>query len=623
LSKKQNNLSNFTVTLFGRTKAGKSTIREALTDGFGETIGKGAQRTTRDIKRYYWNELLIIDTPGIAAFKGEDDVHIAESVIDESDLILFLVTSDSIQQSEFEKLANLKAQNKPIIILLNVKYDLENELRRKRFLENYFKVVSNEGQEGNIEHLKSLSMQYFHHSHIEIIPIHAMAAFLSNSQDDKQDKELFYSASRMNSVKHILRHMIINQGIQKRSQTFRDDYIFYLNSLHSIYWEYYRKMKPRYSFLRKKHNQLIKWFDKFIPDANEYIEGQVKSMFEPLYNEIDDFIDNYAGNIEAQSIWEDKFNEIKVEENSENIIKQVQEDIKKYLEEFSRQIAFEYENINFDENISISDLKKGVTGRVARWGSAALGMTDGILIAGGLLNWWNLAGWVMVTIGVASLLVGIFSWFFGDDTKRFEREKRKAKRRLFNNTEKMERKVRGKLKTWFYDNVTKGLQKKLKFELLQQLQLLKKFIISIESEANVLDKIIRQENLSLFIKLYKQTFPSNDLSEKLQTIVREQGSMCKILSDTFHLFESLEDLKKLENIIGERIIIVERTDDPILQLQRAIYPAKVELSNIDYNPKSNMYRIKSDESSKWRIIGRGGMNIKLTSRLINARIRVL
>src|SRR5258708_634032 len=56
-------LNRFTVTLFGRTMAGKSTIREALTRGDGSTIGVGAHRTTRNAREYPWNSLRIIDTP--------------------------------------------------------------------------------------------------------------------------------------------------------------------------------------------------------------------------------------------------------------------------------------------------------------------------------------------------------------------------------------------------------------------------------------------------------------------------------------------------------------------------------------------------------------------------------
>ena len=57
------NLSKFSVTLFGRTMAGKSTLMEILTEGDGSSIGKGSQRTTRDVRKYTWNGLEITDVP--------------------------------------------------------------------------------------------------------------------------------------------------------------------------------------------------------------------------------------------------------------------------------------------------------------------------------------------------------------------------------------------------------------------------------------------------------------------------------------------------------------------------------------------------------------------------------
>lgn len=50
----RNNLSKFSITLFGRTMAGKSTLMEILTEGDGKSIGTGAQRTIRDVRKYTW-----------------------------------------------------------------------------------------------------------------------------------------------------------------------------------------------------------------------------------------------------------------------------------------------------------------------------------------------------------------------------------------------------------------------------------------------------------------------------------------------------------------------------------------------------------------------------------------
>ena len=85
LALKKVHLARFNVMLFGRTMAGKSTIREALTGGDGSTIGQGGQRTTRDVRDYEWNNLRIVDTPGFGAFGGEEDTCIARDILERSD----------------------------------------------------------------------------------------------------------------------------------------------------------------------------------------------------------------------------------------------------------------------------------------------------------------------------------------------------------------------------------------------------------------------------------------------------------------------------------------------------------------------------------------------------------
>ena len=79
------------IALVGKNGAGKSTLMEILTEGDGSSIGKGAQRTTRDIRKYTWNGLEITDVPGIGAFEGEDDEQLAFESAKTADLILFLI----------------------------------------------------------------------------------------------------------------------------------------------------------------------------------------------------------------------------------------------------------------------------------------------------------------------------------------------------------------------------------------------------------------------------------------------------------------------------------------------------------------------------------------------------
>ena len=67
----------FSIVLFGKTMAGKSTLMEILTHGDGESIGKGGQRTTLDVRSYEYKGMMVTDVPGVAAFGGEEDSMVA------------------------------------------------------------------------------------------------------------------------------------------------------------------------------------------------------------------------------------------------------------------------------------------------------------------------------------------------------------------------------------------------------------------------------------------------------------------------------------------------------------------------------------------------------------------
>jgi predicted GTPase len=135
--------------------AGKSTVREAITRGDGQTIGKGAQRTTRDVQEYEWNNLRIIDTPGFGAYNGQEDTQVAHEILEQSDVVLFMLNSDSIQESTFVELEHVHKLNKPLIFVLNMKKDLENEGNRRRALKNPEKYIFKEDEiQGHTERLK-------------------------------------------------------------------------------------------------------------------------------------------------------------------------------------------------------------------------------------------------------------------------------------------------------------------------------------------------------------------------------------------------------------------------------------------------------------------------------------
>ena len=609
--KKQANLSNFTVTLFGRTKAGKSTIREALTNGNGESIGKGAQRTTRDVKNYMWNNLRIIDTPGISAYDGDDDVKIAEGIIDETDLILFLVTSDSIQESEFEKLLELKSKNKPIVILLNVKQAIDREIYLRKFLRNCNSLVSDEGQKGNIERIEKYCKKYLGNDNIKIIPIHAMAAFESTRVEDIELKSKLYNASRINKVKYFLRDFIANHGKQTRILTFRDDYIYYLRSLESIFLSRYKEIRPRIKFIRQRHKEIKGWFVEFKNSGNRDIEKEVHEVYMDLISEVDNFIDTNAGNKNIEDLWNNKIRNKGIEDKLNGIYKGLFNKAERYLNEFQRQINFEVNNMNFSNGLDgAEDLKKGILGKVARWGAVALDMV--FLVS--LTNWWNPAGWVAGVIGLAGIVLSVFTCVFGEDADRYDKGKSDAKTKMKRDISKNEKETKEKIKNSFQKNIINNLYKQINVELENNINVLHNYMNEIKKIALKIREREDFENKILFKRIYEETFSTKIKSEFVR-ISREQGVMIKVLLQKDDFLKNNYYRKILENVFGERIIYVEFTNDIGELLKRALYPAKLE--NVQFIFDGKEVLIKVEKSSIKQVIGKNGRNIRLTNRLLN------
>ena len=85
-------MGTFNITLIGRTMSGKSTLMEILANGEGKSIGKGAQRTTQDVREYHWNGMKVTAVPGVAAFGRNVDEDVAYGAANQADLTLFLIT---------------------------------------------------------------------------------------------------------------------------------------------------------------------------------------------------------------------------------------------------------------------------------------------------------------------------------------------------------------------------------------------------------------------------------------------------------------------------------------------------------------------------------------------------
>ena len=619
LSKKRDSLKQFTVTLFGRTMTGKSTIREAITQGDGNTIGKGGQRTTRDIRTYEWNDLRIVDTPGIGGYKGEADATIARSVIDESDVLLFLTHSDGIQESSFHGMRDMRKQNKPIIFVLNVKQDLTRQVRMKKFLQSPESIMGQEKIGGHINRIRRLATEELGMHRVNIVPIHAQAAFLATRPEYKHMSAELHRASGIDKLLDALKSEVLQRGTVRRLQTLIDGTIIKLMDLEEQVQKKAQDLSQTAKRLKDKFSELNTWFDTYISNIDRRIWHSTSEVLRPLRNSVSVFVDENIERADVEVRWKRQMESMKINEKIENFQKQLHDEVREHLEEFHREVAFEWKlmdeiTIHGPEQYNPLDVRKGL-GRIAA-GSGALAVVAGVATTIGAANFWNPVGWIVGGLGVVALAL---SWFFGDREKKLQRQKNQAATQLRAQIDSMEQSIVKETKRWFYKNITSGLVQGIRKETPQLYDGMFQVSRALRKAAFTFGEDIETLNRRLLIRcgaLVREKITEDSISD----IARDPGIKTKFICATGAVSSSF--CREVGKALGEWI---DKIDQAPFQkmIAAALCPARVKpdkIEEVSFNPHITTVRISASQMG--RAIGKGGSNVRLAARLMKTYIRL-
>lgn len=414
LRTQRQHLSKFTVVLFGRTKAGKSTLREALTKGDGSTIGKGLQRTTRDIKEYYWNGLRLFDTPGIEAYQGDEDKQKAQKIACESDMVIFLASDDSMQPDEFAQMAWVQDINKYFFIVLNTKYiekNIEDPKRLKRFIQKLKSEVFDEQRlSEHKRHICSQVKSCIGLKQIEIICIHAHAAFLSSTPEYADYADEMWQLSRVDAVYQQIISEIKSNGIKRRWDSMFDAVLRHTNELVNNLERQYELLEAQLDFLYKKKHSLENILLQQHRNGNHKLEATCKEEFRRIKQWIPGFVEDYLGKNDAQAEYRRRIEkeEKQIEASMEKTLDEILNDLINAISEFQHQYQYDSTHIKIDFSNFRKDKGTGF-GDFLKWTGVGLGVISGVafgLSCFAAANFWNPVGWIA---SGASLIVGLFS----------------------------------------------------------------------------------------------------------------------------------------------------------------------------------------------------------------------
>ena len=435
LDKKKRNFRYFTIAFMGRTKAGKSTFHKIITQEKNDDIGVGKLRTTRYNRSWYWDKLRIVDTPGIGAPGGDVDTEIAKSIIDEADLICYIVTSDAIQETEFDFFETIKERNKPLYIILNVKSNLTESIRLKRFLRDPHRWRECNGPQsiqGHFDRIRERLDGKYNMDAVKVIPIHLLAAQIA-MQEKESNPENYKSLLEGSNIMEFIRSVkkeVYESGSLKKSLSVIDGTAYQIHLFHQQLQSDIVQLKKRTELLKKKNNSLKDFFQR----ESSKLTSNIAKLFNSTQVELNNYAASFADtNYENKNVGKTWKEDSVVRNKTSYLNEQIKTSLNRFNEEVKERIEEISSDIKFIDKISSTVSVQTDSIHNTKSGVRIVGTICTIIFT----NLWNPLGWgALIGSAIITGIIGFFTSFFESKVEKIKKAKKKLREQLYENIEK-------------------------------------------------------------------------------------------------------------------------------------------------------------------------------------------
>ena len=459
-------LGTFNIVLFGRTMTGKSTLMEILTEGEGKSIGKGAQRTTRDVRSYEWNGLTITDVPGIAAYGGAQDDRTAIEAAGLADLIIYLITDDGAQEAEAEAVDLLRRTGNPILGICNVKKSVNNDLHIRRFLREQGKVFDPKRLDELVNTFHQLTGIDNQQSKINFKFAHLQARFIAAQPEHRERKTELIAASRFNDIEDQIYDEITRNGSFHRQRNFIE------TAARATYeiWQQTLSLKQAAYQIHDRMNDHVAetqtWQKQFHRSASTKIETTLKDTIGKLRRDIPAFVELHCENENLPANWERKVRQTDIHKQVRKLQDDLQQEVSEKVTTRIAEIVQELKDLQFRSEPLTIDASKISNHRKA-WDWSIQGISGALGIAAiAALPIPPLAVALGIAAGVVQAIGMRFRRMFGNKAKGRQEAIGQIAPELHKNLDEVEDTLRTQLTDW----LDKQLIGQQIFGLIQQIR---------------------------------------------------------------------------------------------------------------------------------------------------------
>ena len=490
LAAKHRSLQYFTVAFLGKTKAGKSTLHAVITGQGWDEIGTGKQRKTRYNRVYEIDHLRIIDTPGIGAPEadGRTDEEIAMSIVDEADIICFVVTSDNQQKEEFEFLQTLKTAGKPLVILLNWRDGLNSPRRLRRFIRDADEILSPKpvadpksknarDVSGHLRRIRRYANDYYENDYFDIIPVHLYAAQLARKGEKPEFENELYDASKVEEFLNCIRMGILRDGAIHRSQTLLGSSAGSVETVRDWLAEKATGLYDMATELKKSRDRLDTVMSKAESEAKQEMHGHIKSYFRRLRDqEVPIFAESHY-NAKSERLGKEWQNWLKNRDLIDGLQSQLQETFSHFEDKVKEGLEEVGKDLEMMARLKMERLTVDGTGRERSWRST---VHIGSVIIGTIAFFFTPVGWGALAGIAISATIRAIGGFLARRFESKDAKHRKAVTKIRNTLRRELKSQEGQL----LKEQTKGFEKhskEIRQDVFQHFELLNESIKAIGS----------------------------------------------------------------------------------------------------------------------------------------------
>lgn len=412
---------NFHIALFGRTMAGKSTLMEILTRGDGRSIGKGGQRTTRDVRTYSWRGLSVTDVPGVAAFEGANDETTAYEAAASADMILFLLTDDAPQPVEAEHLARVARLGRPLLVLCNVKSGFRPDRLTRSIHE-----ASGRFDTTKLDQLYS-QFERFVRSHggelrDRFLPVHLHARYLADQREYADHRPALIELSRFSGVEERIVREVVAAGVLHRKRAWMEAVAVPVGTMVNDLVEDGRINRRHGLSAHAEAKRFGESVDRLRDEHERRIHSEVDKVFGRLAAALPGFCDANVENGRAPADWGRRI-EAAVQPAAKRLLDDANAAAGHLVQDEARRLEAQF---NFDSAFHTDVAVAGISDHRRNW-RVGTAVASGVLGIGALF---------FPPLGIAAAVVGLLgllgSLFDSKDEKlarareKMEHEMRKA-----------------------------------------------------------------------------------------------------------------------------------------------------------------------------------------------------